>query len=98
MHRMGDRMTNMACIRSLWCHDVGSLPLTMASRHDGVSGAHRGRVAGKSAATGKSDAALSVAPPGLEPGFSCSRGADVTLQIPATCHHLREFVSPDAGV
>ncbi len=25
-------MTNMACIRSLWCHDVGRLPLTMASR------------------------------------------------------------------
>jgi len=41
MHRMGDRMMNMACIRSLWCHDVGRLPLTMASRHDGVSGAHR---------------------------------------------------------
>jgi hypothetical protein len=36
----------------------------------GGSGTHTGAANRESAATGKSDAALSVAPPGLEPGLS----------------------------
>jgi hypothetical protein len=46
------------------------------------------------------------APPGLEPqagfwaqpGLSSSRGATRSPRTSATCDHLREFVSPNAGV
>ena len=38
--------------------------------------------------------APAIAPPGLEPGLSWSRGAAVTGQPPATCHNLRESCPP----
>jgi hypothetical protein len=38
-----------------------------------------------------------IAPPGLEPGLLIQRGRR-NQPNPATCNHLREFVSSDAGV